>query len=142
MLHQALVARHLYLRGDHYVVQNGKVVIVDEATGRLMPDRSWRAGFARSTATAQVVRMPSQLHRIVPATERRRPVVSVHDAASHSLAWIGSALGPRQYTLGVDRFGESGTIGDLHEIAGIDTGSIVNAALIAVSEHEPVDDEV
>ena len=104
--------------------------------------RSWRAGFARSTATAQVVRMPSQLHRIVPAAERRRPVVSVHDAASHSLAWIGSALGTRQYTLGVDRFGESGTIRDLHEIAGIDTGSIVNAALIAVSEHEPVDDEV
>ena len=67
-------------------------------------------------------------------------MVSVHDAASHSLAWIGSALGTRQYTLGVDRFGESGTIADLHELTGIDTGSIVNAALIAISEvdlHRP-----
>ena len=102
--------------------------------------RSWRAGFAQSAATARVVRAPSQLHRLVPATERHRPVVSVHDAASHSLAWIGSALGTRQYTLGVDRFGESGTIADLHELTGIDAGSIVNAALIAVSEVDPYDD--
>ena len=48
------------------------------------------------------------------------------------MAWIGSALGTRQLTLGVDRFGESGTIADLHEITGISTGSIVNAALIAL----------
>jgi pyruvate dehydrogenase E1 component len=97
--------------------------------------RSWRAGFVRSTATARVVRAPSHLHRLVPATERRRPIVSVHDAASHSLAWLGSALGARQFTLGVDRFGESGTIADLHELTGIDAGSIVNAALIALTEH-------
>jgi pyruvate dehydrogenase E1 component len=64
----------------------------------------------------------------------------VHDAASHSLAWIGSALGTRQYTLGVDRFGESGTIADLHELTGIDAGSIVNAVLIAVSEVDPYED--
>ena len=102
--------------------------------------RSWRDGFARSTATARVVRVPSRLHRLVPAAERRRPVVSVHDAASHSLAWIGSALGTRQYALGVDRFGESGTIADLHRITGIDAGSVVNAALIAVSESEPFDE--
>ncbi|MDW3213941.1 MAG: transketolase C-terminal domain-containing protein [Ilumatobacteraceae bacterium] len=103
--------------------------------------RSWRDGFTRTAATARVVRAPSQLHRIVPAAERRRPIVSVHDAASHSLAWIGSALGTRQYTLGVDRFGESGTIADLHEITGIDAGSIVNAALIAVSEVDIIDDD-
>jgi pyruvate dehydrogenase E1 component len=96
--------------------------------------RSWRAGFAQAVATARVVRAPSHLHRLIPPAERRRPIVSVHDAASHSLAWLGSAVGTKQYTLGVDRFGESGTIADLHEIAGINTGSIVNAALIAVTE--------
>ena len=102
--------------------------------------RSWREGFVRSTATATVVRVPSRLHRLVPTGERRRPVVSVHDAASHSLAWIGSALGTRQFTLGVDRFGESGTIADLHRLTGIDAGSIVNAALVAVGEVDPYDD--
>ncbi len=98
--------------------------------------RSWRAGFVQSAATARIVRAPSHLHRLIPPDERRRPIVSVHDAASHSLAWLGSALGTRQYTLGVDRFGESGTIADLHELTGIDTGSIVNAALIAVTESD------
>jgi pyruvate dehydrogenase E1 component len=102
--------------------------------------RSWRAGYARAAATATVVRSPSHLHRLVPRIERRRPVVSVHDAASHSLAWLGSALGTRQYALGVDRFGESGTIADLHRVTGISAGNIVNAALIAVSEPDLTDD--
>jgi pyruvate dehydrogenase E1 component len=96
--------------------------------------RSWRAGLVRSAASARVVRAASHLHELVPVAQRRWPVVSVHDAASHSLAWIGSALGTRQYALGVDRFGESGTIADLHELTGIDTGSIVNAALLAVAD--------
>src|SRR5262249_4087990 len=41
---QALVARHLFHRDQHYLVQDGKVQIVDEDTGRLMPDRSWEQG--------------------------------------------------------------------------------------------------
>ncbi|MGI9615166.1 MAG: transketolase-like TK C-terminal-containing protein [Acidimicrobiales bacterium] len=101
--------------------------------------RSWRAGFAASAASGSVVRRPSHLHRLVPRAERRRPIVSVHDAASHSLAWLGSAIGTQQYTLGVDRFGESGTIAELHEATGISAGNIVNAALIAISEHDPAD---
>ncbi len=101
--------------------------------------RSWRAGFAASTASGSVVRRPSHLHRLIPRAERGRPIVSVHDAASHSLAWIGSALGARQYALGVDRFGESGTIAELHDATGISAGNIVNAALIAISEHDPTD---
>ena len=103
--------------------------------------RSWRAGLARTAATARVVQAPSHLHRMVPRSERGRPVVSVHDAASHSLAWIGSALGARQYALGVDRFGESGTVADLHELTGISAGSIVNAALLALGEVEPYHDD-
>ncbi|MGI9298785.1 MAG: preprotein translocase subunit SecA [Gammaproteobacteria bacterium] len=37
----ALRARHLFLRDRDYVVQDGKAVIVDEFTGRLMPGRRW-----------------------------------------------------------------------------------------------------
>ena len=102
--------------------------------------RSWRAGFAQSTASARLVSRRSHLHRLVPVAERRRPIVSVHDAASHSLAWLGSAIGTRQFALGVDRFGESGTIAELHELVGIDAGSIVNAALIALSDFDTHDE--
>jgi preprotein translocase subunit SecA len=41
---QALQARYLYLRDDHYLVRDGKVMIIDRNTGRLMPDRSWEMG--------------------------------------------------------------------------------------------------
>jgi len=41
---QALEAREFFVRGREFVVQAGKVVIVDEARGRLMPDRTWREG--------------------------------------------------------------------------------------------------
>ncbi len=95
---------------------------------------NWRATYSQSASAAEVERAQSHLHRLVPADEQRRSIISVHDAASHSLAWLGSALGTHQFPLGVDRFGESGTIADLHEIAGIDADSIVNAALLAVEE--------
>lgn len=41
---QALRALHLFKRDQHYVVQDGKVVIVDEFSGRMLPDRSWEQG--------------------------------------------------------------------------------------------------
>jgi preprotein translocase subunit SecA len=44
LVRQALVALHLFSRDKHYLVKDGKVQIVDEYTGRLMPDRSWERG--------------------------------------------------------------------------------------------------
>jgi len=41
---KALVAKELYSLDKQYVIDDGKVVIVDDFTGRLMPDRSWRDG--------------------------------------------------------------------------------------------------
>jgi len=44
MVNQALTAKEFYLRDKNYVIDDGKVVIVDEFTGRMMPDRTWRDG--------------------------------------------------------------------------------------------------
>ncbi len=41
---QALSALHQFQRDKHYLVEAGKVVIVDEYTGRTMADRSWERG--------------------------------------------------------------------------------------------------
>lgn len=41
---QAISAVALFHRDRHYVVSDGKVQIVDESTGRVMPDRSWERG--------------------------------------------------------------------------------------------------
>jgi preprotein translocase subunit SecA len=44
LVRQALNALHVFQRDKHYLVRDGKVVIIDENTGRLMPDRSWEQG--------------------------------------------------------------------------------------------------
>ncbi|MBL8745598.1 MAG: prepilin peptidase [Phycisphaerae bacterium] len=41
---QALTARLLFHEGKHYLVRDKSVVIIDEQTGRAMPDRTWRDG--------------------------------------------------------------------------------------------------
>ena len=63
----------------------------------------------------------------------RAPIVTVHDAASHTLSWLGSALGVPAVSLGVDGFGQSGSVSDLYRAHDLDSGSIVNAALAALS---------
>ena len=44
LIQQALSALHLFRRDVQYIVADGKVQIVDEFTGRVMPDRSWERG--------------------------------------------------------------------------------------------------
>ena len=44
LVRQGLAALHLYERDRHYLVRDGTVQIIDEYTGRLMPDRSWERG--------------------------------------------------------------------------------------------------
>ena len=52
---QALQARHFFLRDKQYVVVDGKVIIVDESTGRLMPGRSWRLGLHQAVEAKEGV---------------------------------------------------------------------------------------
>ncbi len=44
----ALRAKHLYLRDQQYVLQDGAITIVDEFTGRLMPGRRWSEGLMQA----------------------------------------------------------------------------------------------
>ena len=44
LVQQALSALHFFHRDVQYIVKEGKVQIVDEYTGRIMPDRSWELG--------------------------------------------------------------------------------------------------
>jgi pyruvate dehydrogenase E1 component len=74
----------------------------------------------------------SALDGLLPATERRLPVVTVIDGSSHALAWLGSALGTRCIPLGVDRFGQTGSQQEIYQAYGIDPDAIVAAALAAL----------
>ncbi len=54
-LYAALRANHLYLRDQHYVVQAGEVIIVDEFTGRLMSGRRWSDGLHQAVEAKEGV---------------------------------------------------------------------------------------
>jgi preprotein translocase subunit SecA len=54
-LYAALRANHLYHRDQHYVVQGGEIVIVDEFTGRLMSGRRWSEGLHQAVEAKEGV---------------------------------------------------------------------------------------
>ena len=55
-------------------------------------------------------------------------LVTVVDGHPATLAWLGSVLGHRTRALGVEHFGQTGTIADLYRHFGIDTRGIITAA--------------
>jgi pyruvate dehydrogenase E1 component len=82
------------------------------------PDRLYRGTMAAR----------GHLERLVGGDEEGVPVVSVLDGHSHTLAFLGSALGVPQIALGVNDFGQSGTRADLYRHYRIDADAIVRAA--------------
>ena len=56
-LEQALRAQFLFKRNKDYLVQGGKVVIVDEFTGRLMPGRRWSDGLHQAVEAKEAVKV-------------------------------------------------------------------------------------
>ncbi|MDP1851839.1 MAG: pyruvate dehydrogenase [Candidatus Planktophila sp.] len=91
---------------------------------------SWQRTLKQGIRTASTPSFPGSLR---PIFTERAPIVSIHDGASHAMAWLGSALGMPQVAMGVDTFGQSGSIGELYKIHDLDSGSIVNGALAALS---------
>jgi pyruvate dehydrogenase E1 component len=60
---------------------------------------------------------------------RATPMVTVLDGHPHTLAFLGGINRVPHTALGVTRFGQSGSIDDLYRLYGIDTDSIIRAAL-------------
>ena len=92
--------------------------------------RAWQRTLRQGVRTATAPSIPGALRT---AFSDRAPIVTVHDASSHTLSWLGSALGVPAVSLGVDGFGQSGAVADLYRAHDLDPGSIVNAALAALS---------
>ncbi len=58
---RALHANYRFGRDQHYLIEDGKVVIIDESTGRRQPDRHWREGLHQAVEAKERVKinMPS-----------------------------------------------------------------------------------
>ena len=68
---RALSAMHLYARDRQYVVMDGKVQIVDESTGRVMPDRSWERGLHQMIEAKEGVALTGRRETLARITYQR-----------------------------------------------------------------------
>lgn len=86
----------------------------------------WTAS-ARARERGQV-RARSHVERLLAAVPRTCALVTVLDGHPATLGWLGSVAGHRTRALGVEHFGQTGTIADLYRHHGIDANAIVAAA--------------
>ena len=111
----------------------GATVLDLTSLDRLYAD--WCGSLQNST---QRVSRPSAKHHLatlIPLPLRSAPIVTIHDAASHAMAWLGSVFGQQVVPVGVDEFGESGTLQELYGRFGFLPDQIVNAALVALAHN-------
>jgi pyruvate dehydrogenase E1 component len=96
--------------------------------------RGWRESLQQSARAASGAQLDAvHLTSLIAPAERSSPIVTVHDAASHALAWLGSVFGQRTLPVGVDHFGQSGAIVDLYDAFDLLPTQITNAALTALT---------
>ncbi len=67
-VYAALRAKHLYNRDQHYVVQDGEVIIVDEFTGRLMSGRRWSDGLHQAVEAKEGVQIQNENQTLASIT--------------------------------------------------------------------------
>jgi pyruvate dehydrogenase E1 component len=118
------------LRAAELLDAEGVASVVLDVTS---PDRlygEWRRSLRDASRDARAADPTFHLARLLAPHERHLPIVTIHDAASHHLAWLGGVFGARTLPVGVDSFGQSGTVGDLYRAFDLTAEQIVNAALV------------
>ncbi|PIE09583.1 MAG: transketolase [Rhodobacterales bacterium] len=75
---------------------------------------------SRGNANAQ-----SHIETLMSGLPRHCKIITVIDGHPATLAWLGSVVGHQTISLGVEHFGQTGTIGDLYRHHGIDAAAIV-----------------
>jgi preprotein translocase subunit SecA len=71
LVKQALVATQVFKRDTHYLVRDDKVQIIDEYTGRILPDRSWELGLHQMVEAKEGCPLTGQQTSIARITYQR-----------------------------------------------------------------------
>jgi preprotein translocase subunit SecA len=71
LVERALLACRVFRCGEHYVIDDGKVQIVDEFTGRILADRSWEQGLHQMVESAAGVALTPERRTIARVTYQR-----------------------------------------------------------------------
>jgi len=75
-----------------------------------------------------LVHATSHIERLLAEVPAHCGLVTVIDGHPATLAWLGSVMGHRTRSLGIEHFGQTGTISDLYRHYGIDAQAIIGAA--------------
>ena len=70
----------------------------------------------------------STVERLLAEMPRDAALITVHDGHPEALSWLGSVCGHRTRALGVEHFGQSGSIQELYAHYGLDANAILSAA--------------
>jgi pyruvate dehydrogenase E1 component len=84
-----------------------------------------------------LVHARSHIERLLADVPPHCALVTVLDGHPATLAWLGAVMGHRTRSLGVEHFGQTGSLADLYRHYGIDTQSIVAAAQ-AIAPGRPI----
>ncbi|HTX63603.1 MAG TPA: transketolase C-terminal domain-containing protein [Acidimicrobiales bacterium] len=125
------------LEAAELLAEEGVAANVVDVTSVDLLYRSWRAALVAAVDAAGEAPPPAHLDRLFPPGQRGAPLVTVHDGAPHTLSWLGSVHGVPVVPLGVDAFGQVGSVGDLFGHFRLDAPAIVNAALVALDRGTP-----
>ena len=68
----------------------------------------------------------SHIEKTLDLYTRNTALVTVIDAHSSSLAWVGSVLGHKVYPMGINKFGQSGDLDEIYSYTNIDFKSIID----------------
>jgi pyruvate dehydrogenase E1 component len=91
-------------------------------------DRLYAGWTTSHKAREQGADSPSHIERLFVGLSPDCGIVTVIDGHPASLGWLGAVGGHRVRALGVDQFGQTGTLADVYRHYGIDTQAIIAAA--------------
>ena len=92
------------------------------------------AGWTAAERAARHRPARSHVEALLERVPRHATIVTVIDGHPAALAWLGAVRGHRTVSLGVEHFGQTGTVADLYRHFGIDADGIVQAAKRALPE--------
>ena len=92
------------------------------------PDLLHRGWTAAQAGRWQARREPSHVEQLLSRLAPGAGLVTLCDAAPASLSWLGGVLGQRVAPLGVERFGQTGSLNDLYAAYRLDGAAITEAA--------------
>ncbi|MFT3998670.1 MAG: transketolase [Rhizobium sp.] len=125
LAYQGCVAPEVLMAAGQLAEAHGDIAVLAVTSadrlnaGWTAAQRARRHGHASASSHAET---------LLAAVSRTANLITVTDGHPATLGWLGSVHGHRTVSLGVEHFGQTGTIADLYAHFGIDTHAIMEAA--------------